>query len=90
MTTTWEPTQPRGETFIAGPGGFFELPFDVFQIRLPQPELGFFGSRSFRTVFEVTLRFEGRELKGYGPVHGIHEKEAPLYVFLSFCEIGGG
>lgn len=68
-TFQWEHTEQRGKTYSLGPDGFLDIP------EREPPEL----------TWEVTLRFEGEELKGYSVVHDVDIKSAPEEIFLDVC-----
>jgi hypothetical protein len=65
----WEYTEPRGVTFPVGPDGFLEY---------TPPEFD-------ELTMEVTLKFQGKELKGYTNVFEVEKKFAPTEVYLTAC-----
>ena len=66
---SWEYTEPRGVTFPVGPDGFLEY---------TPPEFN-------ELTMEVTLKFQGKELKGYTNVFEVEKKFAPTQVYLTNC-----
>ena len=68
-TFGWEYEQQRTETTQVGDDGFVPTP------PVDPPQL----------ITEVTLRFEGQELKGYSDAYDIEKKNAPHEVYLDDC-----
>lgn len=68
-TFEWEWQEFRGSTQEYGPDGFIAITPTEF------PQI----------VVEATLRFEGRDLKGYTAVFDVEKQDAPLEVRLDGC-----
>jgi len=68
-TFYWEYQEQRGKATPVGPDGFLATSATT------NPQL----------TVEVTLRFEGKDLKGYTDVYDVEKEYAPTEVFLNNC-----
>lgn len=66
----WKYQELRGRTTVdVGQDGFLETA----------------ATENEQIRMEVTLRFEGKDLKGYTEVYDVEKQSAPTEVFLSEC-----